>query len=92
MVETAPEPIYLLGVLRPAQCRAARALLNWSQIELAERAGIQVLALRRFETGRTDPRASTRDKIEKALADAGIELLEADAQVGVKLHQGRSHD
>lgn len=78
------EDCYLLDVLRPAQCRAARALLGWSQQQLADRAGIKVLALRRFENERTDPRASTRDRIERALIDAGIELSENDA-IGVSL-------
>ena len=41
-----------------------------------------MLVLRRFETGATDPRASTRDRIEKALLDAGIELTEDDG-IGV---------
>jgi transcriptional regulator with XRE-family HTH domain len=72
-------------MLRPAQCRAARGLLGISQEELAKLAGIRVLALRRFETGKTDPRASTRDRIEKALTDAGVELFEND---GVALRQG----
>jgi DNA-binding XRE family transcriptional regulator len=85
-VEPRDDSRYPPGVLRSAQCRAARALLGWSQKDLAERAGVRVLALRRFESGATDPRASTRDRIEKALLDAGIELIEDDG-VGVKRHQ-----
>jgi ribosome-binding protein aMBF1 (putative translation factor) len=60
--------------------------LGWSQVELAEKAGVRVLALRRFESGHTDPRASTRDRIEKALTDAGIELSENDS-IGVSLRR-----
>jgi predicted transcriptional regulator len=86
MVECLDAPLYLPGVLRPNQCRAARALLDWTQTELATRAGINVLALRRFESGHTDPRASTRDRIEKALTDAGIELSD-DGSVGVSLRR-----
>ena len=44
------------------------------------------MALRRFETGCTALRASPRDRIETALTDAGIELLE-DEDIGVKLRQ-----
>ena len=61
-------------------------MLNWTQKELADRAGIRVLVLRRFEAGRTDPRASSRDRIEKALTDAGIELSE-NGDIGVKLRR-----
>ncbi len=86
MVEYDCADWYLPGVLRPSQCRAARALLGWTQAELAERAGVKVLVLRRFETGATDPRASTRDRIEKALLDAGIDLTENDG-IGVTLRR-----
>jgi predicted transcriptional regulator len=53
---------------------------------LAERAGIRVLALRRFETGKTDPRLSTIAKIERALTDAGIEFSSNDV-IGVTLRR-----
>jgi transcriptional regulator with XRE-family HTH domain len=86
MVELSPPTGYLPGVLRPSQCRAARALLGWTQAELAGRAGIKVLVLRRFETGQTDPRASTRDRIERALLDAGIMLTDNDS-IGVTLRR-----
>jgi hypothetical protein len=38
------------------------------------------------ESGHTDPRASTRDRIEKALTDAGIDLIDDD-DIGVKLRR-----
>jgi ribosome-binding protein aMBF1 (putative translation factor) len=78
-------PFYLSSVLRPSQCRAARALLGWSQDKLSEQSGVRVLALRRFEAGKTDPRSSTRDAMEKALLDAGIELIETTDRIGVSL-------
>jgi predicted transcriptional regulator len=53
---------------------------------LAEKAGVRVLVLRRLELGHTDPRASTRDRIEQALLDAGIELVE-DNGIGVTLRR-----
>lgn len=85
MVERALVSAYFSGVLRPAQSRAARALLGWTQDTLSEKSGVRVLALRRFEAGKTDPRSSTRDAIEKALIDAGIELMETADGIGVWL-------
>ena len=75
---------YFWPMLRPAQCRAARALLGWSQQKLAEEADVPTMVLNRFERGKSDPRTSTRDKIEQTLRAAGIELLEND-RVGVAL-------
>lgn len=38
-------------MLKPPQCRAARALLDWTQAELAERAAISAVSIRAFEKG-----------------------------------------
>jgi transcriptional regulator with XRE-family HTH domain len=44
-----------------------RATRGWSQVELAEKAGISRPYLARLETGRQDPRVSVLAKIAKAL-------------------------
>lgn len=68
------------------QIRAARALLGWSQQELADRAIVSLNAVTRLEQGITDPRVSTITAIEKALTKAGIEFLpRADKGEGVRL-------
>ncbi len=57
----------------PDQCRAARALLNWSQPELAERAGITVNPIISFEKdGEAKPAARTMRRIVHAFDMAGI--------------------
>lgn len=60
-------------MLTPAQIRAARALLNVKQSELAKVAGISLATLNNIERGVGDPRASTLDAIGRALDQAGIE-------------------
>jgi DNA-binding transcriptional regulator YiaG len=40
------------GGLQPAECRAGRALLGWSQQELAARSGFPALTIDDFEEGR----------------------------------------
>ena len=68
------------------QIRAARALLGWSQQELADKAIVSLNALARLETGNVDSRVSTMMAIQKALAKAGIEFLDADQKgEGVRL-------
>ena len=59
-----------------AQIRAARGLLNWSQGELAERAGASKQSVTRIEIGTTDPRFSTMTALIEATRSAGVEMAE----------------
>ncbi len=59
-------------MLDAKQIRAARALLNWSREELAEQTGISVPALARAETGESQLRATSAEKIKSSLENAGI--------------------
>jgi transcriptional regulator with XRE-family HTH domain len=52
--------------LSPAQCRAARALLNWPQEDLVARAKITKKTIADFERGATTPRPHTLAQITAA--------------------------
>jgi transcriptional regulator with XRE-family HTH domain len=62
--------------ISPAQCRAARALLNWTQDKLAVKTGVALKTIRGFESGRRKPLGVTRAAIKQALEQAGIEFLD----------------
>ena len=64
-----------------AQVRAARALMNWSQDELAERAGIAKQTVLRIENGSFDARFSTVNALVSAFRRAGVEMGEDAAGV-----------
>lgn len=69
-----------------SQIRAARALLGWSQQDLADKAVLSETAVLKLETERADTRTSTVLKVRKALEDAGIEFIERpDGALGVLL-------
>lgn len=71
------------------QIRAARALLGWSQQELADKAIVSLNAVVRIEKEKVDPRASTLNAIETAFKKAGIEFLGTDSRgEGVRLSSG----
>lgn len=73
-----------------AQIKAARALLGWSQRELAARAVISETALLKLETASADTRTSTLTKVRVALEKAGVEFINrADGRIGVVV-SGRS--
>jgi transcriptional regulator with XRE-family HTH domain len=75
-----------------AQIKAARALLGWSQGELATRAGLSLPTVARFET-QSETRVSdeARAKMEAALEAAGIEFTNGRKQ-GVRLNKRRRND
>ena len=58
------------------QIRAARALLNWSQSDLAERAGLSQTGIARIESGVNQPNVQTMENIRTIVGeDCYIELL-----------------
>jgi transcriptional regulator with XRE-family HTH domain len=67
--------------MTPAQCRAARAILRWTQDELASKSQVSSLTLRNFETEKADVRPGTVTLIARALQEAGIEFIPGGARV-----------
>jgi transcriptional regulator with XRE-family HTH domain len=65
----------LSGVLTPAQCRAARGLLDWTQQELAQKAGLGIVTVRQLEAGTHKPRRATLDVVRRAFERAGVEFI-----------------
>jgi transcriptional regulator with XRE-family HTH domain len=63
--------------ITPDQIRAARALLRLEQTELATRACVSVVTIRRLETmtGLQRVTSSTVDSIRRALEQAGAEFI-----------------
>jgi predicted transcriptional regulator len=57
------------------QIRAARALINWSQQQLADRAVLSLTAVKRLEAGIGDPRMSTVLAVKAALEAGGVEFI-----------------
>lgn len=59
-----------------SQVRAARALLAWSQRDLAARSGVPLRTLARIEAGEVaKPRGSTMRRISAALREGGVEFI-----------------
>jgi len=73
------------GMLESAQIRAARALLNWSQNDLARSSGVGSATVKRVELsqGAAKGNVSTFAKIKRAFERAGIRFIDADASGGI---------
>jgi len=75
-------------MITSAQCRAARGLLDWTQQELADRAGIGIVTVRQVEAGLSRPRKATLEVIKRAMEAAGIEFIDGNGGgPGVRLRQ-----
>ena len=73
--------------ISPGQCRAARALLNWTQETLANKVGVALKTVRDFENERRTPLKIIRSSIQQAFEQSGIEFLEDD---GLRLKRNKS--
>jgi transcriptional regulator with XRE-family HTH domain len=68
----------------PAQCRAARALLGWSQGQLAASSKVSTKTIADFEREARKPYDRTLADVRRALEAAGVAFTNDD-EPGVKL-------
>lgn len=64
-------------MLTPPQCRAARALLDWSREQLAEASKVSLRTIVDFERGARQPRDITLGSLRAALEAAGVRFMSA---------------
>lgn len=75
------------------QIKAARALLDWSQEDLAKESGVSIPTIKRLEAEKGDlgGRENTAQKLRAALERSGIEFIgvsgEGAGGVGVRLRE-----
>jgi hypothetical protein len=72
--------------ISPKQCKAARALLDWLQSDLANASEVGITALCEFEKG-GPIRTKSVDKIRQSFERAGVEFTEGE---GVKLKENKA--
>lgn len=73
-------------MIKPAQCRAGRALLAWTMPQLADASGVSVSTINSFELERRNPIAANLGALQRALEAAGVEFIaENGGGAGVRL-------
>lgn len=78
-------------MINAAQVQAGRALLNWSQDDLASRSNVSARTLNYLEKGMRRPQKRTLKDVERALAEAGVEFVATtDGAVGVLLRNSHA--
>lgn len=70
-----------------AQLRAARALINITQDDLAIAAGVATKTIATFEAEGSAPRWATVEKLQAALESVGVVFIETDNGAGVILRE-----
>ncbi len=74
-----------------AQCRAARALVEWTREKLASNSGVDALVIEEFERRITLPDGDICDRLRTALESAGaVFIAENGGGIGVRLKLNRS--
>jgi transcriptional regulator with XRE-family HTH domain len=75
-------------MITAAQCRAGRALIEWSREQLAEASKVALRTIVDFERSARSPREVTLDAIQRALETAGVIFIEANGEAeGVRLRK-----
>ena len=69
--------------ITPDQCRAARALLDMNQPELAERSGLGLSTVVDFEKSRREVSEKAVAALRTALERAGVQFVTTEKQIGV---------
>ncbi len=73
-------------MIDPVQSKMARAALGWSIRDLAQKAGVGVATVTRFENGQVTPTRNNLSAIRDALEQAGIEFIDEKGRgLGVML-------
>ena len=74
-----------------AQCRAARALVEWTREKLASNSGVDALVIEEFERRITLPDRDICATLQTALENAGaVFIAENGGGIGVRLKLNRS--
>jgi transcriptional regulator with XRE-family HTH domain len=74
--------------MTPAQCRAARALIGWSQDELAAASKVGKATIASFERGKRASYARTLEGLCVALESAGVIFVAENGEgPGVRLRK-----
>ncbi len=75
--------------MTPAQCRAARALIELSQAGLAGAAVVPTTVVAYYESGVGTPGPAHLKAIQHALERAGVEFTNVGGAAGVRLRKGK---
>ena len=74
--------------MNPAQCRAARGLLRWTQPDLAKASGVSDVTVRKFENEQATLQRASLQVMRQAIEAAGVIFVDENGEgPGVRLRK-----
>lgn len=70
-----------VAMITPAKCRAARALIDWSQAKLASESNLSSGTIKDYEAGRRTPTLNNLAAIQRALETVGVRFTERGVEL-----------
>jgi DNA-binding XRE family transcriptional regulator len=67
-------------ILTPALCRAARGLLDWTQVDLADHAAVSRSTIRDYEGKHHDLHRATEAQLRLAFENGGVAFIEVEGK------------
>ncbi|WP_313899268.1 helix-turn-helix transcriptional regulator [Methylobacterium sp. J-078] len=80
-------------MLTREQCRAGRAMLDWSRGDLARESGLSERTITDFERGAREPHDNNKRAMSSAMEAAGLEFIPANGGgAGIRFRENPSAD
>ncbi|WP_111561697.1 transcriptional regulator [Rhizobium sp.] len=67
-------------ILTPALCRAARGLLDWTQVDLADHAAVSRSTIRDYEGKHHELHRATEAQLRLAFENGGVAFIEVEGK------------
>ncbi len=67
-------------ILTPALCRAARGLLDWTQVDLADQAAVSRSTIRDYEGKHHELHRATEAQLRLAFENGGVAFIEVEGK------------
>lgn len=67
--------------LNAIQCRTGRAVLNWTQSELAKESGVSLRAIQDLESEKRNPTYATRMALRYSMEKSNVEFMDSGARL-----------
>lgn len=77
----------MILMMTPRTCKAARALLDWKQPDLAEKSGVGLTTIVNFEKGKGATNRGHMLMMQEAFEKAGVRFVDDGSDIGALIRK-----